>query len=251
MSQASRLLFVFLLAALVPVSVAFAQTDIYLYNDNVVEDVNIGAFLENGEVEMINVGKGEGGMKFVGKGPAPAPYPQVLVWEKDVERLGPNSFKVDGIRFINVGSHWVKNRKALVVWYVEIPNASARLPFEFEKDLTLSLWVDWNQDQMWGKGEKVIVEHINLQSFLPTTEHVLRVYYLTSFRVPDIDHLELYKKPGATDPPGQDKGIVNLWVRGIVSYDDPDVSPDGEQIFGEVEDYRVAYMKTPRNMKDE
>jgi hypothetical protein len=45
--------------------------------------------------------------------------------------------------------------------------------------------------------------------------------------------------------------MVNLWVRGIVSYDDPDVSPDGEQIFGEVEDYRVAYMQTPRNMKDE
>ncbi len=43
---------------------------------------------------------------------------------------------------------------------------------------------------------------------------------------------------------------MNLWVRGIVSYDDPDVSPDGEQIFGEVEDYRVAYMKTPRNMKE-
>lgn len=251
MSQASRLLFVFLLVAFVPVSVAFAQTNIYLYNDNVTEDVNIGLFVDEGEVEMINGGKGEGAMKWVGKGPAPAPYPQVVVWEKDIERLGPNSFKVDGIRFINVGTHWVKNRKALVLWHIEIPNAASRLPFEFEKDLTLSFWVDWNQDQMWGKSERMITEHINLHDFFPTTEQVVHVYYLASFRVPDVDHLDLNKKPGEKDPPGQDKGMVNLWVRGIVSYDDPDVSPDGEQIFGEVEDYRVAYMKTPRNMQDE
>ena len=37
-----------------------------------------------------------------------------------------------------------------------------------------------------------------------------------------------------------------------MAYDDPDVSPDGEQIFGEVEDYRVTYMmqnKKPKEME--
>ncbi len=250
MSQSNRLLFVLLLVALVPASVAFSQTDIYLYDEDVVGDVNIGVFLESGDVEMINGSKGQGAMKWVAKGPAPAPYPQVLLWEKDIERLGGTSFKVDGIRFINVGTHWVKNKKALVLWHIEIPNASSRLPFEFEKDLTLSFWVDWNQNQMWSKSEKMILEHINLHSYFPTAEDVMHVYYLTSFRVPNVDDITSTKKPDTPDQPGNDKGIVNLWVRGIVSYDDPDVSPDGEQIFGEVEDYRVAYMKTPRNMED-
>ena len=250
MSQLCRLVFVFLLVALVPASVALAQTNVYLYDEDVVGDVNIGVFLESGDVEMINGGKGEGSMKWVAKGPAPAPYPEVLVWEKNIERLGANSFKVDGLRFINAGTYWVKNKKALVLWKIEIPNASSRLPFEFEKDLTLSFWVDWNQDQMWSKGEKMILEHINLHGYFPTAQGVMYVYYLTDFRVPDIDGLVLNKKPGQDDPPGNDKSIVNLWVRGIVSYDDPDVSPDGEQIFGEVEDYRVAYMKTPRNAQE-
>lgn len=250
MSRSNQLLFVFLLVALVPASVAFAQTDVYLYDEDVVGDVNLGVFLESGQVEMIDGSKGEGAMKWVYKGPAPAPYPQVLLWEKDIERLGPKSFSVDGIRFINHGTHWVKNKKALVLWHIEIPNASSRMPFEFEKDLTLSFWVDWNQDKMWSKGEKMILDHINIQSYFPTAEGTLHVYYLTSFRVPNVDDITSSKKPDTPDQPGNDKGIVNLWVRGIVSYDDPDVSPDGEQIFGEVEDYRVAYMKTPRNMQE-
>jgi len=36
--------------------------------------------------------------------------------------------------------------------------------------------------------------------------------------------------------------IKKLWVRGTLACDDPDVSPDGEQLFGEVEDYLVSYL---------
>ena len=255
MSQSNKFLLTALLVLIVGASTAFAQLDVYLYNENVVGDVNIGAFLENGDVNMMDgTGKGAGSMKYVYAAPAPAPYPQVLLWEKDIERLGRTSFRMDGIRFVNHGTHWVKNKKALVLWEIEIPNASSRLASEFVKDLTLSLWVDWNGDKAWSKNEVMIREHINLQSYFPTTEGIVHVYYLTSFRVPDVDGIAADVKGGNPDPPGhdkKDKGIVQLWTRGIVSYDDPDVSPDGEQIFGEVEDYRVVYMKTPRNMKNE
>jgi len=250
MSQSNRW-FALLLVLLLPASIAFAQTEeVYLYNENVVGDVNIGAYVESGDVEMMDGSKGQGAMKYVYKGPAPAPYPQVLVWEKNIEQLGRTSFEVNGLRFINHGTHWVKNKKALVMWEIQIPNASQRLAAEFAQDLTLSMWVDWNQDQMWNKGELMIQDHINLGDRFPTSEGTLHVYYLTSFRVPDVDAMTSAKKPDTPDQPGNDKGMVYLWVRGIVSYDDPDVSPDGEQIFGEVEDYRVAYMQTPRNMKE-
>ncbi len=244
MSQSNKFLLVFLLVVAFPAALAFAQ-NVYLYNEEVANDVNLGVFLENGEVQFMD-GKGDGSMKYVYKAPAPAPYPQVHVWEKDFERLGRTSYQVNGIRFINHGTHWVKNKKALVLWEIEVPNASSRFPFEFEKDLTVSLWVDWNGDKMWSKGEKMICEHINLQSYFPTALDVVNVYYLTSFQIPDVDGFAMDTKP--VDPGNKTGTIVNLWVRGIVSYDDPDVSPDGEQLFGEVEDYRVVYMKTPRNI---
>ncbi len=255
MSQSNKFLLAFLLVLLVGASTAFAQLDVYLYNENVVGDVNIGVYLESGDVNVLDAtNAGRASAKYVHAAPAPAPYPQVQLWEKDIERLGAKSFKIDGIRFVNHGTHWVKNKKALVLWEIEIPNASSRLATEFTQDLTLSLWVDWNGDKVWSKGEVMIREHINLHSYFPTTQGVVRVYYLTSFRVPNVDAFAADAKGGIQGPPndnGQDKGIVNLWTRGIVSYDDPDVSPDGDQIFGEVEDYRVVYMKTPRNMRDE
>jgi len=249
MNQSMRLCFASLLLLLVA-SVASAQTDIYLYDQDVVGDVNLGVFLEDGEVEMADGSRGEGAMKWVFKGPAPAPYPQVQVWETDIERLGPSSIKVNGVRFINHGTHWGKNKKALVLWHLEIPNASSRMASEFEKDLTFSFWVDWNQDQMWNKTEKMILEHINLQNYFPTSMDVVHVYYLTSFRVPDVDAMTSSKKPDTPEMPGNDKGVAYLWTRGIVSYDDPDVSPDGEQLFGEIEDYRVTYMMTPRGASE-
>jgi hypothetical protein len=45
---------------------------------------------------------------------------------------------------------------------------------------------------------------------------------------------------------GWKQEILYFWVRGSLAYDDPDVSPDGEQLFGEAEDYRVSYMKITR-----
>jgi hypothetical protein len=76
---------------------------------------------------------------------------------------------------------------------------------------------------------------------MPTEEGTVRIYYLTKFRVPDVDDLLNASKKGDST-----RDVIKLWVRGVLSYDDPDVSPDGEQLFGDVEDYRVRYMKTPR-----
>jgi hypothetical protein len=91
----------------------------------------------------------------------------------------------------------------------------------------------------------MIHDHINLHEYFPTSDETVSIHYLTSFRVPDVDELiHSVKKEDQT------RDIYPLWVRGIVSYDDPDVSPDGEQIFGEVEDYRVKYMKTPRRFEE-
>ncbi|UCG52059.1 MAG: hypothetical protein JSW58_00450 [Candidatus Latescibacterota bacterium] len=245
MCEKNRLLLVFLLVLVFSASAVYAQMDIYLYNEEVANDIDIEAFLEDGEVVLVDGGSGEGSMKYVETGPAPPPYPQVQVWEKDIERLGPTSNQVDGLRFINHGTHWVKNRQALVLWTIEIPQALERFDTEFGEDLTLSLWVDWNRDEMWNKNEKMIHAHVNLHEFFASSEETIRVHYLTGFQIPDIDAMVLAEKQGDSL-----RDVVNLWVRGIVSYDDPDVSPDGEQIFGEVEDYRVKYMMTPRGKKE-
>ena len=244
MSESNRFLLVFLLVFVLSASAAFSQTDVYLYNEEVAGDVDIGVFLDSGEVVMLN-GNVQGSMKYVGTGPAPAPYPQVHVWETDIERLGSTSYEIDGLRFINHGTHWVKNRQALVLWTIEIPQAAGRFANEFEQDLTVSFWVDWNRDEMWKVNEKVIHDHINLHEYFPSGDETVSVHYLTSFRVPDVDELiHAVKKLDET------RDVYPLWARGIVSYDDPDVSPDGEQIFGEVEDYLVKYMKTPRKFME-
>jgi hypothetical protein len=109
------------------------------------------------------------------------------------------------------------------------------------EDLTLSLWIDWNGDEEWSKSEKMVHEQLNLHEFMPTSEETIRVLYMTKFRVPAVEDMLISEKNANAD-----RDVINLWARGIVSYDDPDVSPDGEQIFGEVEDYRLRYMMTPR-----
>jgi hypothetical protein len=72
------------------------------------------------------------------------------------------------------------------------------------------------------------------------------VYYLTCFRVPDVTQMASsdwwwWKK--------WNKEIRYFWTRCNMTYDDPDVSPDGEQLFGEVEDYRVSYMVIEKKKK--
>jgi hypothetical protein len=159
------------------------------------------------------------------------------VWEPRFESLGP-SWDHDGIRFINQGQHWVKNKLALVLWVIQVPHATERMASEFQEDLTLAMWIDWDGDEQWSKSEKVMTHHLNIYDHMPASEEPMRVYYLTGFRLPDLEAMM------QADARWWDwkKEYRKLWVRGALCYDDPDMSPDGEQLFGEVEDYRVNYM---------
>lgn len=219
--------------------------DVYLYDNKVADEVDIGRYTTKGEVAFLT-----GTAKFceADKGPAPAPYPHIHRWEPDYEQLGASLVETDGILFINLAKYLVKNRKALVLWKIVIPNANARMVSEFGEDLTLSMWVDWDQDEMWAKNELVIRSHFNIAQLLPTDEENLCIYYLTSFRVPDVNEI---MSLNAWWDHMKNKEIRHFWARGIVSYDDGDVSPDGEQLFGEIEDYRVSYLvMTKQAMKE-
>jgi len=233
----------FLLAVVVSAAPAYGG-DVYMYDESVAGEVDIGRFTQKGEVAFLT-----GISKFcdTGRGPAPEPYPQVHMWEPGYEQLGSSNVQMDGIWFINLGRHWVKNRLALVLWKIRVPDANARMASEFEEDLTLSMWVDWDQDEMWDKGEVVIRKHLNISHCFPTDQEKLCVYYLTAFRVPDVTQM-------ANSDSGWrkhwNKEIRKFWVRGTLAYDDSDVSPDGEQLFGEIEDYRVSYMVIPKKRKN-
>jgi hypothetical protein len=194
----------------------------------------------------VDFSTGLGSIKMVDFGPAPPPYPHIHVWEQHHESLGP-SWDHDGIRFVNVGNHWVKGQLALVLWIIQLPDATQRDASEYQEDVTLSMWVDWDQDEAWSKSEKVMTHHLNLHDLMPATEEPMTVYYLTGFWVPDVQAMMLdngrwwdWKKE-----------IRQYWVRGVLAYDDPDMSPDGEQLFGEVEDYRVSYMVMNKKAKQD
>ena len=255
MSQSNKFLLAVALVLVLATSAAFADLNIYLASGRVTGDVNIGAYSRTGEVSRLNGKVWDGSKEYVKFGPAPAPYPQVQTWEPGIEHLGLTAslepvevVRIDGITFPNHGEHWVANQEALVLFAVEIRDASSRLPSEFAGDLTLTLWVDWNGDKVWDKGETMVRDHINVQSYFPTSENLVNVFYLASFMVPDVDDIAVDVRGSNGGPSAQgtlDNELFYLWTRGIVSYDDPDVSPDGEQLFGEVEDYRVVYMKTP------
>ena len=229
---------VFLLILTLSAGVAYADQDLYLYSAEVVGLIDIDEYIVSGEILFT---RGAGSMQYTEPGPAPAPYPQIMLWERGIERLGAADDEMDGIRFVNHGTHWVKNRQALVLWRIDIPQASNRLMSEFTEDFTVSLWIDWNQDQMWNKNEAMIRRHINLYEYWPFSGQTAHVYYLTAFRVPDLDAWLAALKKG-----DKNRDVFDLWVRGVLAYDDPDMSPDGEQLFGDVEDYMVRYMKTPR-----
>lgn len=217
------------------------EMNIFLYDEDVAASVDISKYVSTGELVMPD---GKSYDQKVRTGPAPTPYPQVHVWKKGIERLGPSQVTIDGIRFHNTGTFWVAKKWALVVWKIQIPQASLRNASEFEEDLTMSLWVDWNQDEKWGKNEKMICSNVNLHEYFPATSETINVYYLTRFRIADIDDY-------MTSSKWQNKDLRNLWIRGVLSCDDPDVSPDGEQLFGEVEDYQITYMVTGNKTKEE
>lgn len=212
------------------------EGDVYLYDDAVTGEVDIGRYLSTGEVIVYD---GLGALCRIEKGPAPPPYPEIHMWEPGFERLGPSKTNADGVRFINLGMFWVKNKLALVLWKIQIPNATERLAGEFDEDLTLSMWVDWDENQAWDPGELMIRRHLNMQNMVPDTHDTVRIYYLSAFRVPDIN--ALMQATWGSDNYGVN-ALHKLWVRGTLACDDADASPDGEQLFGEVEDYLVSYL---------
>ncbi len=211
------------------------EGDVYIVDDAVTSQIDVGAFEKTGKVTML-----EGPSEFceTERGPAPPPYPQIQVREPGYEQLGVSGGETDGVWFINGGRHWTKNRSVLVLWKIRVPDADRRAVQEYGRDMTLSLWVDWDESESWEPGELVVRRDVNIAHRLPTDRSNVTVYYLTCFRVPDV-----------TDMPSANSGwgsggnheFRHFWVRGTLAYDDPDVSPDGEQVFGEAEDYRVSY----------
>ena len=224
---------------------ANAQKEIVIYSPEAAALVDVNQF---NAAEAIQQASAQGGFDYIDPGPAPDPYPQIVVWEKGMEQLGSSATEADGIWFLNHGKAYKKGQWALVLWKIDIPEASARLAGEFDEDLTLALWIDWNRDEMWGKNETVVRRHINIKSWLkfwPFGDPV-PVYYLTAFRVPDLE-AQMPASWWWGHHGDHDRGeIIGLWARGVVAYDDANVSPDGQQLFGDVEDYNVKYLKSPR-----
>jgi hypothetical protein len=172
-------------------------------------------------------------------GEAPSPYPPVYTWEHGyMEQLGKSGEKgvqMDGIHFS--GQHWMPGNRGIVLWKIIVEDAASRRPFEFEDDLVVSLWVDWNKNGSWGKNEKMIHQTFNLKKYFPTDEDHLEIHYITWFEVPEeTGSLQILRRPD--DKYKMDE--VTYWVRGVLAYDDEDVSPDGEMCFGEAEDYKVT-----------
>lgn len=212
---------------------------IRLYSDNLPSDIDLNAYLETGEVVLL------GGKKIlppkITPGPAPDPYPHVHVWDRGVEQLGESMDACDGIWFTNANM-WHPNKWALVRWLIRVPDCNERDRSEFAQDLTVSLWVDWNQDRTWSKNELALREHINIQEHFPHIGPEMELTYLTMFRIPETNFWE-------STGEGAEKHETKLWARGALSYDDPDCSPDGEALFGEVEDYQINFFEIDHKMK--
>ena len=111
-----------------------------------------------------------------------------------------------------------------------------RTASEFEQDINVALWVDWNMSENWEKNEEVIRTSLNIGEYFPNGYEYIDIEFLTYFRVPDASTftahcggIEFFKE--------------KLWTRGVLSYCDADASPNGESVFGEVEDYQVCYFE--------
>jgi hypothetical protein len=216
------------------VTVVSTEKVVRLYSSNLPPEVDLQAYLNSGQVMLTNGVACEQPKIVVG--PAPAPYPQAVIWEKGIEQLGPTSIKCDGMWFIN-GNLWQPHKIALVMWKIRIPQPSKRLASEFARDLTLSMWVDGNEDKTWGMNERIINESFNINQFFPNNWNCLEIWYLSCFQVPTATTMGQLCGGGAI------KYETKLWVRGGLSYDDVDVSPVGQWLFGEVEDYQINYFE--------
>lgn len=215
---------------------AEAADNVYLYDPEVASMVDLKLFLSDGTVQPLT---GEPLIRqTVEKGPAPAPFPSITIAEKSFEQIGASNAQIDGVVFMNHNQHYVANRNALVLWIVKIPSASARAASEFDQDLTLSLFVDWNQDKIWKESERTTRAALDLGPYLPTGSDNIIVYYLTSFKVPDVTMImESNKKFGESG-----KEVRKMWARAVLSYDDADANAGGGQLFGEYEDYLLSYL---------
>lgn len=241
-----RSLLLFAVALSIAYAPARAGKNIYLYDPSVATDIDLNAYLLDGTVRKAGGGSFA---PYVQKGPAPPPYPTIDISENSFEYLGASNVLIDGVVFENHGNYYVPNKEAIVLWTIRIPNASQRAQSEFQNDLTLSLWIDWNQDSNWKPSERMITRSLNIANEFPNTHNEIVIQFVTSFIVPNImseEFLSAQAKYGNSD-----KDIRHLWVRALVAFDDPDVSPNGDQLFGEYEDYRVAYFVqqpyTPKN----
>ena len=216
---------------------------IRLYSADMPADVDLQTYVETGEVKLL------GGIEIlppkIKPGPAPDPYPHIHVWEQGIAQLGESFEAVDGIWFVN-GNLWHPKKWALVRWNIRVPDSNERYASEFEQDLTVSLFVDWNQDRMWSKNELVLREHININEHFPHIGPELQISYLTKFRIPEV---HIWESLGR----GAEKYTTKVWVRGVLSYDDPDCSADAESLFGEYEDYEINYFEIEHDLmkKDE
>lgn len=213
-----------------------ASENVYLYDASVTTLVDLTLFLSDGTVEPLD------GVPLLvqdlQEGPAPEPFPSIDIAEKSFEQIGASNAQIDGVIFMNHNKHYVANRRALVLWVIKIPSASARLASEFDQDITLSLFVDWNQDKVWKESERTTRATLDLGPYLPTPADDIVVYYLTSFKVPDVSLImESNKSPNTAT-----KQVRNMWARAVLSYDDFDANAGGGQLFGEYEDYLVSYL---------
>ncbi|MCK4537729.1 MAG: hypothetical protein KAV42_02905 [Candidatus Krumholzibacteria bacterium] len=213
---------------------------VYLCQEDIPLDVmDLQMFLQTGEIQLVT--GGEILPPRITPGPAPAPYPAIDIKEKGIEQLGLSSENCDGIWFVNANL-WHPKKWALVWWKIYIPDANQRLASEFGEDITLSLWVDWNHDRKWSQNEKVLCEAVNLQEYFPMLEPTLEIRFMSMFRIPEASLLYVMSE-------GNEMVEVKVWARGVMSYDDPDTSPDGECLFGEYEDYNIHYFEILKDKK--
>ncbi len=214
---------------------ARAETIVYLCQEGLNGEINMDSYLSQGLISLV---AGTTVNQKTRPGPAPAPYPAITMWEQGIEQLGKDFTAIDaGIQF--TGRNWSPGSRVLVLWKIRVYNPALRLPIEFEDDLNLALWVDWNQDGIWSKDERMIGTSFNIHKLVPTDADQLEIRYLSWFDIPD--DTDLFRVLGTNAPATPNKDEKSVWIRGLLSYDDPDSSPDGNCLFGEYEDYLVTY----------
>jgi hypothetical protein len=231
-SRGALLLAVVVLTA-APASIALSAGEIYLHDDTVANEIDIERFVRTGEIVMVS---GEPAVTTGDPLPVPDTYQPLRILQPGFEQLGTSPAAADGIRFIANGQVWKKNHLVVVAWKIRIPDTSQRATSDFDDPLTVSLWVDWDRSGSWDGNELVIRRDVDVTSRTLDRREPVTLFFVTAFRVPDIP-----PDSRTTSDHGHGGGVVPLWVRGTVAYADSRPGPAGDQLFGDVEDYRVNY----------